>query len=122
MLEVFDPVDEDRGFVGVEDGFLRQDLLQAFFKGLQRLLLLLTSGLNGRFTDAVTEHLLAHFTDAQAGSLGKSRKRLLLAMNGRPRARCAADQPIHRSRGAHCQAAAPKSRQARSTPVRLRIR
>jgi len=37
----------------VEDGFLGQDLLQALFKGLQRLLLLLASGLNGRFTDGI---------------------------------------------------------------------
>src|SRR5260370_329872 len=47
------------------------------------------------------------------------RNRLLLAMKGKPCTRCSAVQPIQRSRPAHCQAAAPKSRQARAAPARL---
>lgn len=45
------------------------------------------------------------------------RKRVLLTTPGNAAARRAGVHPIHRSRGAHCQAAAPKTTQASGRPV-----
>jgi hypothetical protein len=69
MQPMFDLIDRHAGFVGVEDRFLGQAFHQSVFKGLQGLVLLLPSALQGGFTDRITEHLLAHFTNAQAGAL-----------------------------------------------------
>src|ERR1035441_7982267 len=55
-------------FVGVEQPFLGQDFLQALVKGLQCVVLLLASSLQGAFTDGKAEHLLTHLANASAGS------------------------------------------------------
>src|ERR1017187_3156860 len=54
--------------VGVEQPFLGQDLLQALVKGLQCVVLLSASSLQGGFTDGKAEHLLTHLANAPAGS------------------------------------------------------
>jgi len=48
---------------------------------------------------------------------GRMRKRVLLTTLGNAAARWRGGQPIQRSRGAHCQAAAPKTTQASGRPV-----
>lgn len=65
---MFDLVDGQAGFVGVQDRLSGQDLPQPLFKGLQGLVLLLAGRLQGGFTDGIAEHLGAHFTDPQAGA------------------------------------------------------
>ena len=69
MEPMVDLVYRHAGLVGVKDRFLGQDLHQPVFKGLQRLVLFLPDGLQGGFTDGITEHLRAHLTDPQAGAL-----------------------------------------------------
>jgi hypothetical protein len=66
---MFDLIDRYQGFIGAQNRFLRQDLHQPLFKGLQSLVLLLASALNRRLTDGIIEHLRTHLADPPAGSL-----------------------------------------------------